>query len=132
MDSLGEVRLEQLQEVNKQPILNLLAKSMHLGDKQVKEKVVAIFKNSLLLGQNFHYEVSNRHIDMAMSEIVKYCNVESHDFQASSLMWSMRQVMDFKLANNMLDFKTYIQILGRDLKTCEKDDNLKTFDHKYA
>ena len=40
--------------------------------------------------------------------------------------------MDFKLLNNMLDFKTYIQLLSLDLKTCNKHDPLKVFDHTYV
>ena len=44
----------------------------------------------------------------------------------------MKQVMDFKLLNNMLDFKTYIQILSMDLKTCDEYDPLKVFDNSYA
>ena len=50
------------QEVNKQAIINLIAKSMALGNPEVKQKVVHIFRTNLLMGQNFHYEVSNRHL----------------------------------------------------------------------
>ena len=88
---------------------------MRLGDIQVKEKVISIFKSNLLIGQNFHYEVSNMHIQMVMSQILHYFNTETKsmkkDFRAGSLLFSMKQVMDFKLLNNMLCFKTYIQIL---------------------
>jgi len=73
---------------------------------------------------------------MALSEILSYFNTEKNnlrrDFQAGSLLFSMKQVMDFKLLNNMLDFKTYIQLLSLDLKTCDEYDPLKVFDHSYA
>jgi hypothetical protein len=109
---------------------------MRRGDKDVKQKVIQIFKTNLLLGQNFHYEVSNRHIDMALSEILSYFNTEKNnlrrDYQAGSLLFSLKQVMDFKLLNNMLDFKTYIQLLQLDLQTCDEFDPLKVFDHSYA
>lgn len=84
LDSLSRKNPQQYAKVNKQPILNLIARSMRRGDKDVKQKVIQIFKTNLLLGQNFHYEVSNRHIDMALSEILSYFNTEKnnlhHDF----------------------------------------------------
>ena len=40
--------------------------------------------------------------------------------------------MDFKLQNNMLDFKTYISILETDLKTSNEYDPLKVFDYPYS
>jgi hypothetical protein len=38
------------QEVNKQAIINLIAKSMALGNPEVKQKVVHIFRTNLLMG----------------------------------------------------------------------------------
>lgn len=40
--------------------------------------------------------------------------------------------MDFKLLNNMLDFKTYIAILDADLKTSNEYEHLKVLDRSYA
>ena len=40
--------------------------------------------------------------------------------------------MDFKLQNNMLDFKTFISILDTDLKTSNEFDPLKVFDYPYS
>lgn len=109
---------------------------MALGNSDVKQKVIHIFRTNLLMGQNFHYEVSNRHLDLALSEVLRHFSSSGKsirgDFQASALLQSLKQVMDFKLQNNMLDFKTYISILDTDLKTSDEHDPLKVFDYPYS
>lgn len=109
---------------------------MSLGNSEVKQKVIHIFRTNLLMGQNFHYEVSNRHLDLALSEVLRHFSSKGKtiraDYQASALLQSLKQVMDFKLQNNMLDFKTYISILETDLKTCDEYDPLKVFGSSYS
>lgn len=88
------------------------------------------------MGQNFHYEVSNRHLDLALSEVLRHFSSKGKgirgDFHTSALLQSLKQVMDFKLQNNMLDFKTFISILDTDLKTSCEHDPLKVFDYPYS
>ena len=44
----------------------------------------------------------------------------------------MKQIMDFKMQNDMLNFKTYVSILETDLCTSVTNDPLKVFDHTYS
>ena len=47
-------------------------------------------------------------------------------------MQSLKQVVDFKIQNNILDLNTYISILAEDLKTCGQYEDLKVFDASQA
>ena len=54
------------------------------------------------------------------------------DFYAVSMLQQLKNIMDFKFANNTLDLNSYLSILAMDLKTCNEFDCLKTFEPKYA
>jgi hypothetical protein len=74
---------------------------MSLGDKEVQENVTSIFKRTLKMGQNFHYEVTNRYLMIAFTEVIKYHSVTGkkakNDILAFHLHESLKQIMDFKL-----------------------------------
>lgn len=84
------------------------------------------------MGQNFHYEVTNRYLMIAFTEVIKYHSVTGkkakNDILAFHLHESLKQIMDFKLQNGMLDFKTYIAILEADLKTLRQFDPITVLD----
>ena len=73
---------------------------------------------------------------MALTEVLRHFSSKGkglrEDFQSSALLQSLKQVMDFKLQNKMLDFKTFISILDIDLKTSKENDPLKVFDYPYS
>ena len=50
LDRLSEMRVSEFEKVNKSAIINLIAKSMSLGDYEVKERVAHIFRKNLLMG----------------------------------------------------------------------------------
>lgn len=123
LDGLQTGRQAELQKVNRYTIINVIKKAMRQGDSEVKAKIVSIFRNSLLVGANFHYEVKNTHLSQAMREALIYFNTEQKklltDYEATALMMSLKQILDFKLRSNLLDLKTYLQILSAELQTCD-------------
>lgn len=76
-------------KVNKNAIINLITKSLQIKDKEQKLKVISIFKNSLLMGQNFHFEIKNRHLEIALKEFLKFYKEEKEvqeSYQADLLL----------------------------------------------
>lgn len=71
-----------------------------------------------------------------MTELLHYFNSSNkrikHDYHSGALLLSLKQIMDFKMQNDMLNFKTYVSILETDLCTSVKNDPLKVFDHTYS
>ena len=136
MDSLEDLEVIELQLVNKTPIVNFITKVLSLADEDVKRTIMVIFKDILMIGKNFHYEITNEHLAMIMIELLEFYNMDNSDtmtdFHIQQLLDSMDKIIEFKVTNNMLDFKTFIQIIEKDLETSCKDDVPKLWKSSYA
>lgn len=42
------------------------------GEKELKMQVIDIFKHSIIMGQNFHYEIKNRNLETACKEVLRF------------------------------------------------------------
>uniref|UniRef100_A0A7S3IP49 Uncharacterized protein n=1 Tax=Strombidium inclinatum TaxID=197538 RepID=A0A7S3IP49_9SPIT len=136
LEDFQSVSLAELQVMNKTPIVHVIAKAMHLGDDEVKKKVISIFKDILLIGKNFHYEVSNRHLRCLMVEMLDfYGRVQRDavtDFYSFKLLDSLNKIIEFKVTQKTIDFKTFITIMQKDLDTSTIYEPLKLWRKCYA
>ena len=111
LKSITKLTPQELQKVNKSSMINLIAKTMTHGNDKMKEQVCKTFRTNLHKGQNFHYEVTNRYLMVALKQTLNFQFHENSNGLSRELLESLKQVMDFKMQNGTLDIKTYLSIL---------------------
>jgi len=79
LDHLEDTSVSELQLINKTPIVNFIGKVLHLADEDVKRTIMVIFKDILLIGKNFHYEITNRHLALIMIELLDFYHQNNED-----------------------------------------------------
>ena len=90
-----------------------------------------------LINQTYHHEIKNRHLEEAIGSLTAYSNTLEKDLGLTeeekrlstfhstdnwhkfTLMHSIKNVLETKVEHNSLNFKTFMNLMEVDYRTCD-------------
>jgi hypothetical protein len=129
-----------LHDVHKQEVFTLINRvfrthSSSASDLFTKDELLEV-KGSLfqalcsvpLINSTYHHEIWNRHIVEGLGELTRYVNENEgpptpggYHWHKFVLMHSVKNVVETKSEFNTANFKSYMSLLGKDLRSCDPE-----------
>lgn len=131
--------------VNKQTLITTLTQILKRGDLESKLMIFFFLESNLIKGNNFHFELKNKLLVNATTELYKFlaqnadvllAKRELNKTNTSYLLHDIETVFNTKLESNLLDWNSYINTLQtvakvEDLKQSNKESALYIYNPQF-